>query len=178
MHTIKKYANRKLYHTNRKQYITLEGIFELIQAGESVQVVDNETGSDITAPILSQVVLLSRGRRSVIPPQVLTDLIQSSGDTLAGWGRSVWSALSGMASMDAEIRRRIQRLCETGELSADEGARIQQLLLQVGPAGDSHPLPYVPSPSDFARLSEQVDALTESIEHLLAERQPASSNEA
>src|SRR6266540_6478215 len=57
MQLIKKYANRKLYHTNRKQYITLEGIAALIQAGESVQVLDNETGDDITASILTQVVL-------------------------------------------------------------------------------------------------------------------------
>src|SRR5262249_12123246 len=55
--TIKKYANRKLYHTNRKQYITLDGIAALIQAGDQVQVLDNETGEDITAQILSQVVL-------------------------------------------------------------------------------------------------------------------------
>ena len=48
MQTIKKYANRKLYHTNRKQYITLDGIAALIQAGEQVQVLDNETGEDIT----------------------------------------------------------------------------------------------------------------------------------
>src|SRR6266498_4059994 len=34
MQTIKKYANRKLYHTNRKQYITLDGIAALIQAGD------------------------------------------------------------------------------------------------------------------------------------------------
>ena len=39
MQTIKKYANRKLYHTNRKQYITLDGIAALIQAGD---LIDNE----------------------------------------------------------------------------------------------------------------------------------------
>jgi len=61
MQTIKKYANRKLYHTNRKQYITLEGIATLIQAGDQVQVLDNETGEDITAQILTQVVLQTRG---------------------------------------------------------------------------------------------------------------------
>src|SRR5262245_48906369 len=62
--TIKKYANRKLYHTNRKQYITLDRIAELIRAGEQIQVVDNETGEDITASILAQVVAPTRGRGS------------------------------------------------------------------------------------------------------------------
>lgn len=57
MQTIKKYANRKLYHIDRKQYITLEGIAALVQAGEQVRVIDNETGEDITAQILAQVAL-------------------------------------------------------------------------------------------------------------------------
>ncbi|RMD76579.1 MAG: pesticidal protein Cry15Aa, partial [Chloroflexi bacterium] len=51
MHIIKKYANRKLYHTNEKRYITLDGIAQLVQKGETVQVLDNETGDDITANI-------------------------------------------------------------------------------------------------------------------------------
>ncbi|HMP41600.1 MAG TPA: polyhydroxyalkanoate synthesis regulator DNA-binding domain-containing protein, partial [Roseiflexaceae bacterium] len=40
MHTIKKYANRKLYHLDRKQYITLERIGELVQAGEPLRVIE------------------------------------------------------------------------------------------------------------------------------------------
>ena len=48
MQLIKKYANRKLYHTNQKQYITLEGIARLVQDGEPVQVLDNESGEEIT----------------------------------------------------------------------------------------------------------------------------------
>ena len=91
MQTIKKYANRKLYHTNRKRYITLEGIAALIQAGEQVQVVDNETGEDITEPVLSQVVLQARGSGGRLPTHVLTGLIQAGGDTLSGVRRSIWS---------------------------------------------------------------------------------------
>src|SRR5215218_6077356 len=93
MQTIKKYANRKLYHTNRKQYITLEGIAALIQAGEPVQVTDNETGADITASILAQVAVQARGGR--LPTQVLTGLIEAGGDTLAGVRRSLWVTLGG-----------------------------------------------------------------------------------
>jgi polyhydroxyalkanoate synthesis regulator protein len=41
---IKRYPNRKLYNTLDKQYITLEGVGELIQKGNDVHVVDNATG--------------------------------------------------------------------------------------------------------------------------------------
>src|SRR5579859_753613 len=107
MQSIKKYANRKLYHTNRKQYITLDGIAALIQAGEQVHVVDNETGNDITAQILAQVVLQTRGHKSLLPTHVLTGLIHSSSDTLAELRRSAWMALGGLDSVDTEIIRRL-----------------------------------------------------------------------
>jgi len=80
---IKKYANRKLYHTNQKQYITLEGIAKLVEAGDSVQVLDNETGEDITTSTLAQVVLLARrGRSTILSTKLLTGLIQASGRLL------------------------------------------------------------------------------------------------
>ena len=107
MQTIKKYANRKLYHTNRKQYITLDGIAALIQAGDPVQVLDNETGEDITAQILTQVVLQTRSGGDRLPTQVLTGLIQAGGDTIAGVRRSFWSAIGGTSVVDSEIHRRL-----------------------------------------------------------------------
>ncbi len=169
MQTIKKYANRKLYHTNRKQYITLDGIAELIQAGEPVEVIDNETGANITATILSQVVLTSRGHEPALPTSFLTNLIQSSGDRLAGVGRSVWAMLGGAAAVDAEIRRRIQRARDAGALSADEAARIQRLLVPPEPVDE--PQEQAPTAGDIARLSAQVEALTAAVEQLLAERE-------
>src|SRR3954471_15658895 len=119
MQTIKKYANRKLYHTNRKQYITLDGIAALIQAGEQVEVLDNETGDDITASILTQV-LQSRRAADRLPTQVLTGLIQAGGDTLAGVRRSFLGAIGGASMLDSEIRRRLDRLHADGRIDADE----------------------------------------------------------
>ena len=52
---IKRYANRKLYNTETSRYITLKGIAKLLDEGESVQVVDKETGEDITQVALSQI---------------------------------------------------------------------------------------------------------------------------
>lgn len=170
MQTIKKYANRKLYHTNRKQYITLEGIATLIQAGEPVQVTDNETGADITASILAQVVLQARGGR--LPTQVLTGLIQAGGDTLAGVRRSLWATLGGAALIDAEIKRRLERLRQEGALSEEEVGRLSQLLLHdEADAGAAAEVGAVPSRNDVLRLNAQVDALAAAVEQLLAERE-------
>jgi polyhydroxyalkanoate synthesis repressor PhaR len=171
MQTIKKYANRKLYHTNRKQYITLEGIAALIQGGEQIQVVDNETGEDITAQILSQVVLQARGNGGRLPTHVLTGLIQAGGDTIAGMRRSLWMTLGGSAIVEAEIKHRLDQLLEAGTIGEEEAGRIKALLIETADAGAPAEPPDVPSHSDIQHLHAQVDALASAVEQLLAERQ-------
>jgi polyhydroxyalkanoate synthesis repressor PhaR len=175
---IKKYANRKLYHTNRKQYITLDGIAALIQAGEHIQVVDNESGADITPSILAQVVAQTRGRGGLLPTHVLTDLIQAGGETIAGMRRSIWDTLGGAAVVDAEIKRRLDRLEDDGALDAEEAERMRRLLLRAEPEADTAPEGHMPSRADLAQLSAQVDSLTAVVEQLLAERNsPAAASE-
>ncbi|NTU84909.1 MAG: pesticidal protein Cry15Aa [Chloroflexales bacterium] len=173
MHLIKKYANRKLYHTNQKQYITLDGIAKLVQDGEAVQILDNESGDDITSGILAQVVLNARGRSSPqLPTQLLTGLIQIGGDTISNLRRTLGTSIGGAELITAEIERRIDFLVATGALGADESKRWRQLLTQ----SDFGPSPAqqlaanaaeVPSRNDVVKLYAQVDALSEKIEELL-----------
>ena len=74
---IKRYSNRKLYDTNRKKYINLDGIAELIRDGYEVKVVDHLSGDDLTGLTLSQVVFeLERKKPGVVPGKILTELIQ------------------------------------------------------------------------------------------------------
>ena len=53
---IKRYPNRKLYDTEAKRYVTLEQITHMIEAGHEVQVIDNESGEDLTNLTLSQII--------------------------------------------------------------------------------------------------------------------------
>ena len=78
-HVIKKYANRKLYDTFSRRYVTLEVIAELLRDGHEVRVVDRTSGEDITAVTLSQILLdLERQRRGPAeeqePPRGRVDL--------------------------------------------------------------------------------------------------------
>ena len=81
---IKRYANRKLYNTETSRYITLKGISELIEAGDEVRVIDNETGEDITSVALSQILVDSERSSRWVSRTVLSDLIQRGGDALYG----------------------------------------------------------------------------------------------
>lgn len=172
MHLIKKYANRKLYHTNQKQYITLDGIAKLVQDGEAVQVLDNESGEDITPSIFAQVVLQARGRGThQLPTQLLTGLIQIGGDTLSNLRRTVLASLNSGDMVDAEIEHRIEKLVAEGAVDVDEAVRWRQLLLQRDlSAVQPDQVAHVPSHNDILKLHSQVDALAMMVDQLLQER--------
>ena len=79
---IKRYANRKLYNTQSSRYITLKGIAELLERGEEVRVIDNESGDDITKVALSQI-LVDESRSNHEPStSLLTQIMERGGDVL------------------------------------------------------------------------------------------------
>ena len=105
---IKRYANRKLYNTSTSRYITLKGIAELIEAGEPVRVLDNETGEDITSVTLSQILVDTERSTRRVPGTVLTDLIQRSGDVLySALKRGVGDASEGLEELQRNVRKLI-----------------------------------------------------------------------
>jgi len=133
MAVIKRYPNRKLYDTEARQYITLEGIAGLIRQGQEVQVVDHATGEDLTAVVLTQIIAEQEKRRTGFLPQaVLTGLIRSGGETLATLQRTLASSLELLHQADEEIEARIQALITRGELAEEEGHRLREKLLAPG----------------------------------------------
>lgn len=52
---LKKYANRRLYDTHLKKYVSLEEIRDLIGSGTDVRIEDSKSGEYITRPILLQI---------------------------------------------------------------------------------------------------------------------------
>ena len=72
---IRRYANRKLYDVRTSTYVALEDLAALVRAGETVRVVDQATGEDITAQTLTQVIL-DEGRRG--PSLLPTDLLHAA----------------------------------------------------------------------------------------------------
>jgi polyhydroxyalkanoate synthesis repressor PhaR len=80
---IKRYGNRKLYDVQASEYVSLDQLAELIRKGETVEVLDNVTGEDITAQTLTQVVLEEGKRgRGVLPTELLHDLLRRGGKVI------------------------------------------------------------------------------------------------
>jgi polyhydroxyalkanoate synthesis repressor PhaR len=106
---IKRYANRKLYNTKTSRYITLKGIAELIEAGEDVRVIDNETGEDITHVALSQILVDHERSNSAASRTLLSELISRGGDALYGaLRRGVGDASEGIGELQNNLRRIIK----------------------------------------------------------------------
>ena len=78
---IKRYSNRKLYDTEASEYVSLSDIAELVRSGETVKVVDNATGDDLTAQTLTQIILEEgKDGHHLIPSDLLHQLLRRSGE--------------------------------------------------------------------------------------------------
>src|SRR5579862_5479031 len=79
---VKRYANRKLYDTQRSRYVTLDQIAEMIRAGEDVKIVDNNSKEDLTAITLAQIIFEEEKKASFLPLAALRNIIQTSGQSI------------------------------------------------------------------------------------------------
>lgn len=80
---IKKYANRRLYHTEISQYITLDDVADMVRKGEDLKVVDARTGQDLTRPILTQIIVEQETKgESLLPIKFLREVIRTYSNNL------------------------------------------------------------------------------------------------
>jgi polyhydroxyalkanoate synthesis repressor PhaR len=79
---IKKYANRRLYDTEQRAFVSLGQIAHLIREGRDVQVRDEKTGEDVTAFVLTQIILEEARKKSLLLPVSLLSLLIRSGTTV------------------------------------------------------------------------------------------------
>ena len=81
---IKKYANRRLYHTGTSTYVTLEDLAAMVKRGEDFVVTDAKTGEDITRSVLGQIIFEQEGRggQPMMGISFLRQLIRFYGDQM------------------------------------------------------------------------------------------------
>jgi polyhydroxyalkanoate synthesis repressor PhaR len=80
---VKRYANRKLYDTQRSRYVTLEQIADMIRSGEDVKIVDNNSKEDLTAITLTQIIFEEEKKQSFLPLSALRNIIQSGANNIS-----------------------------------------------------------------------------------------------
>lgn len=166
MRLIKRYSNRKLYDTQEKRYVSLGHVATLIRAGEEVQILDHQSGEDLTAATLARIL-----QRRVLPPPFLRALIRIGGDTL----RAILDEerLEPLVSRGETALEETQRLSE--ELVAYALRRRQNLeaatLIKVEGALQRW---QIPTRDDLQRLETRLRELSQELDSLLATTQEES----
>ncbi|MEO1172965.1 MAG: polyhydroxyalkanoate synthesis regulator DNA-binding domain-containing protein [Myxococcota bacterium] len=128
---VKRYANRKLYDTERSCYVTLDDISSMIKGGEDVQVVDNKSGEDLTTVTFAQIIFESEKKNSVMPLSLLRGLIQDGGDAIGHFYRDQVDTVRAKAQdfrtaaekLQKDVETNVQRVFKRGgEAAEDESA--------------------------------------------------------
>jgi polyhydroxyalkanoate synthesis repressor PhaR len=164
MTIIKRYPNRKLYDTEAKRYVTLDSITQMIHDGQEVQVVDYESGEDLTNLTLSQIIFEQEKKGSgLLPRALLTNLVRAGGDTLDQVRRALLRGPGGEGA--AKVL--------ADEVAGDDSSPLhkvddlfQDLLASLN----------VPTTRDMQRLQAQVDELNRKIAELQAAEQAAQEH--
>lgn len=195
MPLIKRYPNRKLYDTEAKQYVTLEGIAQIIREGQDVQVLDHESGEDLTNLTLSQIIFEQEKKKSgFLPRSILTSLIRTGGDTLDYLRRTLQTGVEAVEEQGNSLEERLQRLVKSGRISISEADELRSEIDNIqtpAPSSDDagllelmdeqlvgvlHRL-NIPSYSELQSLQSQLSELTSKLESVLADGDEASLDE-
>ena len=174
MPTIKRYPNRKLYDTEAKRYVTLDQLTGMIQAGEEVQVVDHESGDDLTTLTLTQIILEQEKKRSgFLPQHLLTGLIRAGGDTVEQLIRSIQIGVNRPSADDPAEQTQEQ----TGDGSENrddqgEGASSVERARQIADERLTEMLHLinVPSRREVEALQVQLAVLSQRLEEMVEEQ--------
>lgn len=196
MRTIKRYGNRKLYDTREKRYLTLAHLSELVAQGEKVQVVDNDSGEDITGVVFSKALIdKEKGSKGFLPTELFSSLLQRASalqgapEKVLGYLRSSWEqGRDQVKELEGVVDARLQGLIDRGKLTAKDAVRFRDQVVdglkdrwaaieagvekRVSAALQSLP---IASRRDVERLEERIGDLADRVE-ALATPVPARSS--
>lgn len=100
--------------------MTLEHVAALVRRGEPLRVVDSESGQDLTAATLAQILSTSDRARARLAPEMLADLIRGG------------KPANGTASMPRATRERVRRALERLVVDDPLSRQIEALEARVG----------------------------------------------
>ena len=140
-HLIKKYANRKLYDTRTSHYVTLDGIADLVRDGHTIQVVDRDSGQDLTQVILSQIVLSEEKRGPARLMDAGADALHDRGQALLDYVRKT---LNVPGDLVGQVERR------RGDVEAMVDDAIERALRRLR----------IPSRHDMDSINQRLDELS------------------
>ena len=183
---VKKYANRRLYHTATSSYVTLDDLAKMIKDGGDFVAYDAKTGEDITRAVLTQIIVEQEQKgQNLLPISFLRQLISLYGDSMQflvpGY---LEQAMLAFAQNQEQMRKNLQATFgifpfgQFEEMGKQNMALFERALRMLAPyRGEEKPLSTDKAASRtndedprLKRLEAQIDALTQQLKALGRDR--------
>ena len=141
---IKKYANRRLYNTATRSYVTLDNLCQMVKQGTEFVVRDAKTGEDITHQVLTQIIVEEEAKGyNLLPIGFLRQLIRLYGDSIQALvPRYLEVTMESFNHNQERMRSRLDEafggvfpMAEFEELGRQNMAAFQKALNRFGPLG-------------------------------------------
>lgn len=179
-----KYRNRRYYDTTRSLHVTLEDIYVLIRDGHDVEVINSQSGEDITPKVLTQIILeYDPLKLGVFPVQLLHQVIRASEPLIREFVDKYFSqALTAYLESQRQFERYLRQALGLDVSSPTQGDWMQMMLWPFGHGAQTRPdgrlapeSAAILAESELVRLRKQVKELREQIDSLKqASKRPES----
>jgi len=130
---LKKYANRRLYDTEQSKYVTISEVAHRIRNGQQVEVIDAKSKEDVTAFILSQIIMEEARKKNILLPVPLLHLIIQYGDNvlLEFFEKHLQQAIQGYLayrnSVDVQFKKWMDMGMDVSEMAQKSFSRVNPL---------------------------------------------------
>jgi polyhydroxyalkanoate synthesis repressor PhaR len=108
---LKKYANRRLYDTEKRAFVSLSQVAAMVKQGRELEITDEKTGEDVTAFILTQIVFEEAKKKTMLlPVSLLYLLIRTGNNVLSEFfenylEQTLKNYLAYKSNMDAQFQK-------------------------------------------------------------------------
>jgi polyhydroxyalkanoate synthesis repressor PhaR len=165
---IKKYPNRRYYDATHSRHLTLEEIRTLIQQDYDIIVTDAKTGADITAQVLTQIILdLETAKLDSFPVPLLVRLIRMNDQLVKDFIEKYFNqALGSFLNYQQQIEEQIRRSHGLPATFPTVAAWTKAMLEPIASAFGGGTARTSAEASPFAAGKDQNQELREMIQHL------------
>lgn len=111
---IRRYSNRRLYDVTHSRHVTLEEVHEKVKEGWRIRVTDASTGDDLTARVLTQLIMeLDQPKLAAFPAELLHRIIRANESVIGDFMQNYYNRALEMfqdsrRQFDEQIRRNME----------------------------------------------------------------------
>jgi len=175
---IKKYPNRRYYDATHSRHLTLDEIRSLIQQGYDLRVVDARTSADITAQVLTQIILeLDTPKLDSLPVPLLVRIIRVNDQLVKDFVEKYFNqALKSFLDYQQQVEEQIRRTHGLPSMFPSVSAWTKAMLEPFATAWAGRPLqgqtgaPPAEPPGEVEQLQRTIRELQEEVARLKSQR--------